>query len=175
MGEMTQFKEKIYNFCVENELSVEVNDSWNCYEYLKYPLKSKLIPKSQIVYGDIDDKYEFYYNWITDDEIKKEKIKFIIRSYFLYQKYVSFGSEFEVNVSYASRSKLVSMMNDISSWISYEKFDKFSNIETFQFLFHIFDECMVQNRDLLKFSFNRYQRSVLYFEWIKLWKDEKPE
>ena len=88
------------------------------------------IPKSAIVYGDDGDinnennndhgkniqkcntMMQFGIN--SDDKLSLFKLK----AYRLYIKYIAVGSEFEINISYTERNRLMSMMDDQEKWMS---------------------------------------------------------
>ena len=170
MVEMTQFKESVYQYD-KNELNHD--DNWNPNMFLKYPIND--MPKSDIVYDSMSDlgkKYEFYIKGI-DDEIKAKRVEFIIRSYLLYVKYIKSDAEFQLNISFDTRSKLTQIMDSLGDWINYDEFDKMTNTEIMKYLYDIFDDCLQQMHTLLTNSFTRYQMSLLYEEFVRIWRQKR--
>ena len=75
-----------------------------------------------------------------------------IRGYMLYYKYVAIGSEFEINIDYGTRNKLVSQINDINQWLCDENVD-------LEELSVLFDNCIHQMYQFCKFSMGRFKQS----------------
>ena len=167
--EMTQFKEMVCDYYH----SLGHNNNWNPNMFIKYPKEN--IPKSYIVYAsmkELGEKYEFYIKGI-DNEFNARKVDIIIRSYLLYERYIKLNAEFEVNISWDKRKKLTAIMGDLGEWINYDKFDQMTDVEILKFLYDVFDDCQQQMDGLLRYAFTRYQMSLLYEEFFKLWKQKK--
>ena len=48
-----------------------------------------------------------------------------------------------------------------------------TNAQILKYLYDIFDDCQQQMVSLLRYAFTRYQMSLLYEEFVKLWKQKK--
>ena len=177
--EFVQFERYIYNF-LENVNKV-LNDKSkiallmqmeNDMISLQYNINLPIsLPKSSIVYSNEDyfnnllniychensklDVFNLEVEWLNDIKYK---------AYLLYSKYVEFGSDFEINVSYRVRKELRKIMKK-------ENFDNFnsssrslvlSDVElTAQELkvFRLFHRCCVQMFHVMIGSFQRFQQS----------------
>ena len=68
-----------------------------------------------------------------------------IRGYMLYYKYISIGAEFEINIDYGTRNKLMQQMHDINIWLLNDEI----NLND---LCVLFDNCIHQMYQFCKFS-----------------------
>ena len=75
-----------------------------------------------------------------------------IRGYMLYYKYISIGAEFEINIDYGTRNKLMQQMHDINIWLLNEEI----NLND---LCVLFDNCIHQMYQFCKFSMGRFKQS----------------
>ena len=104
---------------------------------------AKNIPISEII--------EPEFNSESDDQIFEFKIK----AYNIYKKYVQVGSEFEINVSSLTRSKL-KYVADLSSFL---------NVDTsINDLVMMFEECRIEMRLLLMYSLARFKATKEFEE-----------
>ena len=89
---------------------------------------------------------EVNYNMITEAKIKAHRI---------YNKYVSSVGEFEINVSYDSRQKVVNILGDLDLLLNNDKI-------TISELFVIFDDCKLEIWRLLMGSYSRFKQQPEY-------------
>ena len=75
-----------------------------------------------------------------------------IRSYMLYYKYIAVGAEFEINIDYGTRNKLIQQMHDINKWLLNEEINLHD-------LSIVFDNCIHQMYQFCKFSMGRFKQS----------------
>ena len=70
----------------------------------------------------------------------------------LYLKYIKIGSEWEINIGYDERSRLMNIMHDENIWMNESK--EFDNKEV---LYFIFDDCIETMTFLLGTVFSRFK------------------
>eukprot|EP01084_Bolivina_argentea_P194742 334193_1 len=104
-----------------------------------------------------DDKHYLNTKKDKDKEIdydtEIQKIEFLIRSHKLYSKYISVGSELEINLSFKHRNALIEQMSEFGTWVNLNnEHNKQLNI-----LFQLFEECMKEMYTLLNYSFSRFK------------------
>ena len=159
--ELCQFQMFIYQYLLNNNIINEYdNDDTNKLlifgTSIIWPLN---VPKSIIVFGenekddemDYDDDMQFYYIC----KIKAKK---------LFEKYINTSSEYEVNLSYSVRNKLLSLMRNESLWMlnnNKHRRTKKSRIEKMSLidLMHIFDDVMAEVFQLMQDAFNRFKNT----------------
>jgi len=172
--EMTQFKELVLEAATERGIA---RAEWKgeVYEYLEYPLRSKKIPKSHIVHGEIDDELQKRFIDGIGDADKRSMAELFVRAHCLYARYIRKDSKLEVNISWPVRTELTKTMDDISVLIR-ETLPSFGEArDAYIFLFGLFDECLNQNQGLLRNSFLRYTQGLLYRDWFRVWSKEQPQ
>ena len=109
---------------------------------LNIPIETQLIQFPDTVpISHIITKYDTDPN-ITDPYIK---IKYIASE--LYNKYVRIGSEYEININYHSRNKLINLIHDNNSFLNRDVNDTQ--------LLYLFDDCIKETLLLLGYSLSR--------------------
>jgi len=93
------------------------------------------------------------------DVIKEYKYK----AYQLFTKYIHNPSnicEYEININYNMRKKLIDLMGDVDKWIDNDVNDDEENpITTFDQLYILWDECILEMYDLMCHSFQRWKKT----------------
>ena len=144
--EFIQFQDYIYNIVIEKDCFGLIKDEIINANNVKINWKDKLIshrlrinlpltiPQSCIVFNNFDtynldrmfsdfndndnnNNDDIYYS----DQMKENFNNFIeltkIKAYLLFKKYIATESEFEININYRMRQKLVKLMRDFDSWM----------------------------------------------------------
>ena len=83
-----------------------------------------------------------------------------IRAYMLYYKYIAIGAEYEINIDYGTRNRLMLQMNNINQWLKDEEI----NLNDLNILF---DNCIHQMFQFCKFSMGRFKNSDQFEELIR--------
>lgn len=92
----------------------------------------------------------------NDPEIERKKIEFLIRSYKLYEKYIKYGGELEINLSFKEKQKLIDLMDEYNKWVNQTIDD---NGKQLKLLFKLFEKSMEEMFTLLNYSFSRFKYS----------------
>eukprot|EP01084_Bolivina_argentea_P054515 99960_1 len=161
--ELCQYQKYIYEYLIAQNLMDNNNEFENIFGVtIDWP---KSVPRSMIVYGehDVDDELiydndmQFYY-------ICKKKAKQ------LFEKYIKTSSEYEVNLSYSVRNRLIKLMYNDLHWLKYDirkdngngklkKMDGNSNKVGLIDLMHIFDTVINEVFGLMQDAFNRFKKT----------------
>ena len=185
--ELTQYKQCIHSYVFNNnkgkneneskneplmEISEEDGGQFNMNGCVKFP--DEMMPKSRIVYGTLEETYvELLSTKINSESqginydsynLKIGELK--VRAYQLYKRYITIGSEHEINVSYNTRKRLIGLMHDIDSWIDND-LDGRNIKDALLFLFKLFDSAIDETRGLLQFSFSRLKASAAYKTYLR--------
>jgi len=75
-----------------------------------------------------------------------------IRGYMLYYKYVAVSAEYEINIDYGTRNRLILQMNDINALLKNQDID-------LKVLSESFDSCIHQMYQFCNFSMGRFKQS----------------
>ena len=157
--ELSQFQMFIYQYLL-NKGKININEYREDLDlFANRVLWPQNVPKSSIVYGenekddelDYEDDMQFYY-------ICKRKAKL------LFEKYINTSSEYEVNLSYTVRNKLISLMKNESLWMlnnnKHRRTQK-SKIEPMNLndLLHLFDTVIAEVFSLMQDAFNRFKNT----------------
>lgn len=139
---------------------------------------SEMTPKSAIVYDNYNADTMIRENEdtsistvpttspLTIDLNEQTKINmFKIKSYRLFKKYVALGSEFEINVSYAERYRLIGLMNNKRLWMNEE-----SKISVND-LCNIFSACQNEIYSLMNDSVTRFKTTETFQKYINSHKE----
>eukprot|EP01084_Bolivina_argentea_P230258 388434_1 len=157
LTEFLQFKLYIHRKCAHSELDK------NLYYWLSMlPLDS--LPRSEIVYANeavqnvhSDDEKHCHdtqdtvnvADMIMNDAELSRQCKF--KAYDLWAKYVRTGSEYEVNISSAMRSKYRGLSGNKQQWLDNEEYNDLIQLRD------MFDDCCTVTRRLMAHSFQRFK------------------
>ena len=70
-----------------------------------------------------------------------------IKAYKIYEKYIKYGCEFEINISGTQRRSIGNLMEDYDLWLAHD----ISNKD----LFMLFEDCKTELLKLLRYSYDR--------------------
>lgn len=158
--ELSQFQMFIYQYLLNKGIINEYNNNDDDDIFATQIIWPENVPRSLIVYGendkddklDYDNDMQFYY-------VCKKKAKL------LFEKYINTSSEYEVNLSYTVRNKLISLMRNESLWMlnnnKYQRNKQNKNVEKMSLtdLLHIFDTVIGEVFSLMQDAFNRFKNT----------------
>eukprot|EP01083_Nonionella_stella_P039946 108641_1 len=101
-----------YQHCAYKAFNLEYKESTNSHHLQRIPNFIENAPKSSIVYQNAVNE--------SDEQTKMNSLK--TKAHSLYLKYVREGAQFEINISFNERFKLINLMSDKEKWMD-EKWD----------------------------------------------------
>ena len=113
----------------------------------------KNVPKSWLIYEGKSVE-EFAETLIDCDELQFVGIAKKI-CYELYMKYIAASAEFEINIAYRTRSRLIAQMDNVAEWMSDRKIG-------IRELLHVFDRGCDEIFALMGDSYRRFQDTSQY-------------
>ena len=156
--EFIQFQEFVYLYVEENKLKYNNNHNINNSEYdgrvwCKTHKSPPNVPKSFIVWFDIETGKEIEKNYHFSMNEMDFKYMAQYKAYLLFLKYIDYGADFEVNISHRVRSgirKLFSNKDDGGNWM-------YNDNVSLSHLLYLFNDICDQLYSLLNSSYDRFQ------------------
>ena len=116
------------------------------------------IPLSSIVKNDA----HFGENKVIeqkDSQLEPPEQKWLVNSkakcYLLYLKYVGIGSAYEINISFRTRRRLITLMDNYQLWMANDSVNTMT-------LFVIYNQCCKEMFALIQGSFSRFKSSSYF-------------
>lgn len=125
---------------------------------------SELVPRSAIVYDNYNaDTIKSSPLNTTNEQTKINMFK--IKAYRLFKKYVNVGAQFEINVSYGERYKLITLMNNQRIWMKEEM--KITPKD----LCNLFSACQNEIYSLMNDSVTRFKTTETFQKYVNSHKE----
>ena len=141
--------ESLLSFLEFVQFKYYIKNKLNINEEIKWKLNEDELPKSYIVYESQND-----------NDINS----FIQIVLLLFDKYIDFESDLEINISYIVRKEYVKQINKIRSALTIDNINnnnhKIENIIDKNKLFHFFDEVIGEITYLMKSSYFRCTHDI---------------